>query len=635
MSPKISILSHDIANKIAAGEVIERPSSVVKELVENSIDAKAARIVVELEAGGGKLIRVSDNGWGMSPEDAVLSIQRHATSKISSADDLFEIKTLGFRGEAIPSIASVSHFELTTRTEEESAGIQLYIKDGEVQDFKEVGAPIGTTISVSTLFYNTPARLKFMKTPNTELGHISDIINRFALSHPEIGFKLIHGGREIFTSPGTGDLQSALVCVFGRETARDMVPIKYSVHGVNVTGYISKPNTTKVNRSGQLFYVNNRNVRNKLFFHAIDQGYHTMVTVGRQPIAVIFVDVDPSVVDVNVHPTKSEVKFQKEWEVHDAILKAIRNTLDREDLAPRVNDTPKAAGGIQTQLQNNQFKNFSSNAGLRVPAKDNLLHALLTEKFNRGETQIQPKPQIENQSEIVKFNTLPDDITAPLVDESLANTCPAEEVSPIDEITQPVVNNTTLKPKVIGQLMNSYILAETDEGLVIIDQHAAHERVLYEKLINSSSDKPFVAQMLAIPYTLELTHRQAVMVDDKTDELKNIGFDLEPFGRDSFIIRSVPAIIAGRNYHHIVKDIIDEFIETLSSKQMELRRENNLIKIACKRSAIKAGDRLSIQEMNRLIDDLFSCANPFTCAHGRPTMVILTTAELINRFKRT
>ena len=536
--PRIKILPEDLINKIAAGEVVERPASVVKELVENSIDAGATQIVVEVQDAGKKLIRVSDNGSGMTEEEIKIALERHSTSKISSTEDLFNIKTLGFRGEALPSIASVSKL----RIEPNPSGA-------------------GVTVESKDLFYNVPARKKFLKSDATEVGHIGEFVSKYAMAYPQIAFKLVSDGKALISSSGNGKLIDAILSIYGAELARELIEIDSQFQPGRIFGFASRPTLSRIDKNYETFYVNGRFVRNFLLNRALEEAYRTLIPGNRYPVGVLFIDIDPRQVDVNVHPTKREVKFLKTQEVMNAVTAAV-------------------AKGLA------DFKEYQN---IRV---------------SEGEDQ---KIRISEKPEMM-------DVFFPIVSQSIEL-----EVTAV----QPLIP--------IYQFKQTYIIATDGEELMLIDQHAAHERILYDRLGHESrvTDR----QSLLIPETLELRPSEAIVLKENINYLKDLGFDLEEFGGNSFILRSIPAISSKVPVRQLLIDIVSELQASGKSVELEVKRENIRKLIAC-HSAVKAGDSLTREEMNQLIKDLYATQNPLTCPHGRPTMVQIGEAELKKRFGR-
>ncbi len=590
---RIHLLGEQTVNRIAAGEVVERPASVVKELVENSIDAGARTIVVEVEQGGKRLIRVADDGEGMSPADALLSLQRHATSKIRDADDLQSIVTLGFRGEALPSIAAVSRFEMVTRRADLDTGMRLLVENGQVVEAEECAARVGTTVTVRDLFYNTPARLKFLKTVATELSHITELMTRFALAFPEISFRLLHNGQEIFASQGSSDPRHALIAVFGRDVARELRTIDYSEGYLHITGYVSPPHLTRPTRAMQSFFVNRRLVRHRVLSRALDDAYRSLTPEGRHPIAAIFLQVPPYSVDVNVHPTKAEVKFSHEGEVYHAVLNAVRQALLQQGMIP------SALPGLQTGLE--------MPAGTTPPASAPSIWQPPA-----------PPPQEVLHAELMRRAGI-----------DLTETPPAEV-------------QTTIRPyaemlegfQVLGQMNRTYIIAISLRGLLIVDQHVAHERVLYEKLTVLRQKEPVPVQHLLTPLVFHIDRRTAALVNEHLQELHAMGFLLEPFGADSLLLRGAPAWLGQRNVEALVRDLLDEIAELGIQRRLPLTDETLIATTACK-MAVNAGDALSHVEMTHLLQELADTENPYLCPHGRPVVLVLSNEELERRFKRT
>jgi len=564
--PRIVVLDDITASKIAAGEVIERPASVVKELLENSLDARAKRIEVEVEEGGSRLLRVRDDGAGMTAQEAVLSLQRHATSKIRSADDLFAITTLGFRGEALPSIASVARFELLTRSPQEEVGCRLLVEGGEVKEMEEVGLPPGTTVTVSGLFYNTPARLKFLRSQATEFAHIAELLNRFAFSHPQIDLLLRHNGKEVLRRPANPDLREALAQLLGREQADKMRPVELTSPLLQIRGFISPPDLNRASRNQQYFFVNRRGVRNRMLTHVLAEAYRSTLPLHRHPIAVLLLDLEPSLVDVNVHPTKAEVRFSREGEIYSALRQALQAALAPTGLATAPSLATETYADVAAQQ-----------------------HPLLL------------------QEPAVSY-------AAPIVPPSRH---PAFQPHPAEE-------KVRFRP--LAQLRRTYILAEGDSGLLVIDQHRAHERVLYEQF--SSAERP-ASQHLLTPASVQLRPQEAAALKEALPQLQALGFELEEFGAETFLVRAMPAVFIRQD----PAGLLSEIAETARDGDKTSRREKTLITMACK-AAVKAGDELQLPEMVELLRALGDTGRPYTCPHGRPTVMTISNFELDKKFHR-
>lgn len=588
----IHLLEEHTVNLIAAGEVVERPASVVKELVENSFDAGARAVLVEVEQGGKRLIRVVDDGEGMSPADALLSIQRHATSKIRDADDLQSVLTLGFRGEALPSIAAVSRFELLTKRADLHTGMRLVVENGRVVEAEECAARDGTTVTVRDLFYNTPARLKFLKSTATELSHITELITRFALAFPEISFRLVHNGQEIFASQGSSDPRHALLAVFGRDVARELRTIDHTEGYLRITGYISPPHLTRPTRAMQSFFVNRRLVRHRVLARALDDAFRTLTPEGRHPIAAIFLSVPAYSVDVNVHPTKAEVKFAHEGEVYHAVLSAIRQALLQQGMIPSA--LPRLHSGLGIPTSTERLKPTQSAWQPSPPPPQEVLHAELLRRAGFDPAQAS-----------------------------------SADVSPTTRPYAEMLEGF----QVLGHVNRTYIIASSLRGLLIIDQHVAHERVLYEKLTVLRQRQPIPVQHLLTPLVFHQDKRTASFLSEYQQELQAIGFMIEPFGTDSVVLRGVPAWLGQRNVEAIVRDLLDEISEIGVQRRLPLTDETLVATTACK-MAVKAGDVLSHAEMTHLLQELAETENPYLCPHGRPVVLMLSNEELDKRFKR-
>jgi DNA mismatch repair protein MutL len=638
----IRTLDEQLVNRIAAGEVVERPASALKELIENALDAGAMRLEIEAEMGGRRLIRVRDDGIGMTRTDALNALQRHATSKIASDADLMRITTLGFRGEALPSIASISRMEILTRAYEEDTGTRIVVEGGEVKSVEEVGAPIGTTVTVRDLFYNVPARLKFLKTVPTELGHMIETVTRYAFAYPDVSFRLVHERQELIFTPGNGDLLTAAASIWGRETVQGMVSVDYERDGIRVWGLIAPPHQTRPTRQHQYFFVNLRPVRNKTLTAALDEAYKTLTPEKRYPACILLVGIDPRQVDVNVHPAKIEVRFQREQAVFEAVVNAIRAALLQHGMIPSA--LPPSASRGQTITPPR-------------PPDAETIHQILMQRAGLAPAEAVGTPtRPETLTDADGTAALPElnsaAVETPAYPETPANADPfvsarhavAPTPTPADE-TPPLLETEPLQTThlpfahllddlyILGQVRNTYIVASTRQGLVIIDQHVAHERVLYEQLCYRRGASPIPKQHLLTPETLQLSRRDALLLHEKLPELEAIGFELEPFGVDTYLIRAVPAALKGDPVQTL-RDIIDELVELSVSKRLPIAREQIWITTACK-LAVKAGDPLSMPEMRKLIEDLARTENPYLCPHGRPITIVMTWHEIERKFKRS
>lgn len=641
MSNRIRKLDPHIANQIAAGEVIERPANAVKELVENALDAGARRITIDIEDGGKKLIRVRDDGSGMNAGDAVLALQRHATSKLESADDLFSIATLGFRGEAMPSMAAVSRLEMTTQEADAESGTKLTVEAGTVLNIEELGATPGTEIVLRNLFFNTPARYKFLKSDSAEAGRINEMIGHLALAYPEVAFRLRHNGTEMLRCEPGGNAFNAIVAVLGRDVARQMLPIAPSSEAhssqVQVSGFAGRPQLTRANRNGQIFYVNGRVVKNRALQHAIQAAYEGLVHgSGRYPLAVVFIQVPANAVDVNVHPTKSEVRFAREWEVHHAVRIALRETLVAAQLAPDwgLNSPPKAQ--IPPPLAPDWTQNSSQNTS-QVLA-DTTARPFTPPSFDfTGPAALPPRPNIySGADDFESGNFSPPPVAASTWSaSSQASTVPVQpslNQLPLPE-TQPESSNA-LELKPLAQISNNaYILCEARDGLYIVCSHRAHERILADRAIAAAEHQPIPSQRLVIPFTVEAGASAAAAVEANADLLKELGFETEAFGGNAVLVRSVPVLVANKGYEEAFNDLLDEIMQGGGGQNLRDRRKKLLTMLACK-NAIKAGDYLPMEQMQALIKDLLELPNPSICPHGQPILIRISTLELDKKFER-
>lgn len=611
---KIFQLPDSLANKIAAGEVVERPASVVKELVENSIDANSTWIKIDITEAGLQQIKITDNGEGMLEEDCEKAFLRHATSKIKHDTDLFRVKTLGFRGEALASIASVS--KLTVKTSPgDTAGTLLKLEGGKVVEKKKSDARKGSEISVDDLFFNTPARLKYMKTIHTELGHITDLLNRLALSHPKIRFEATHNSKPLFKTAGTGDLLQVIAQVYGMGVAKKMLPIEHETLDFSITGYIAKPEITRASRSYISTIINGRYIKSIALTQAIIRAYHTLLPIGRLPLAVISINMDPILVDVNVHPTKLEVRFSKEKELFSAIEEIIKSKFRETTLIPEMEKKEKP-------------KDMSVQHTLQFD------HPVKQDNQQFDEVIRERQAMIDDSSVATESNAGKNSNDANAAMNSL--TSGASDTNPI--LQEPTEQAEGAKidrvPAMypIGQLQGTYILAQNENGLYMIDQHAAQERIKYEffkwklgKTVNES-------QELLLPLTFEFSKQESIFIDQYKSELEEVGLFFEEFGNQTYIIRSHPTWFPAGFEEEVIREMVDQIMRG-ESIDIETIREEAAILMSCKRS-IKANHYLNQEDMFRLLEDLRKTTDPFTCPHGRPIIVHFSSYELEKMFKR-
>lgn len=612
----IRVLPPEVASRIAAGEVVERPASVVKELVENSLDAGATEIRVEIREGGRRLIRVVDNGCGIPVAEVALAFHRHATSKLASANDLDHITTLGFRGEALASIASVSQLTMLTRAADEAVGTQIRVEGGLVVGQEPRGGPPGTAVTVEHLFYNVPARLKFLRQPATEAGHVSAVVQQLALAFPERRFSLVSDGRLAFQSTGSGQLADVLVKVLGLETAKQMVPIgelqgdeasPTAPNAIRVRGYAGLPPLSRSNRSQILFFLNRRPIQDRTLTYAVTEAYRHRLMVGRFPVAVIAIEMDPTQVDVNVHPAKAEVRFRDERAVFRAVQRALQAVLAEHVPVPSVRP---------------------SGLTWSVPGWAQRRETLV----NAGQAQqeamwwLPPAPASASKP----AQPTPDRPPSP----PLPSADAAEPSPPATPGTSPGPEARSALPvlRVVGQMGATYIVAEGPEGMYLVDQHAAHERILFEQMMAQAAANRIPQQALLEPVPFEAGSLHAGLLAEHADTLAEVGFDLEPFGRDTWLVRAVPAVFA----HADPRRALEEVLEGIADGRDLVgdSRRAALIALICKRAAIKGGQVLSMEEMRQLIRQLEACQTPTACPHGRPTMLVLSTDQLEREFGR-
>jgi DNA mismatch repair protein MutL len=636
---KIKILPEILSNKIAAGEVVERPASVVKELVENSLDAGSKRIFVDVAQGGRSLIRVSDNGSGMSHDDALLALERYATSKIYKDRDLFAINTLGFRGEALPSIASVSRFSLVTRDESADAGTEIVVDGGRIKSVAEVGAPRGTMVSIKQLFFNTPARRKFLKTIGTEMGHIADRMASIALGHPAVQLRLTHNDKIIKNWPVTAAAFDRVVDVLGSDLKNDLHPIESQTDAISISGWISSPRATRRTSRAIYIYVNGRFVRDRTVQHALFEGYSQRLVKGQFPLAVLMINVPYDEVDVNVHPTKNEVRFARQKEVHEAVRRTVAQTLYETDRTGWGTGDAAVAPGLRVpqRVSETNMNEFGSRTRRRA---DELWRGKLAEvgkkriEFGRRNLEFGKKEVEETNS---NWERIAD------VEHQTSNfEHPASRVESATRNPQSATrsNQASIWQKkrfgdmrVIGQLHSTYIVCEADGGLILIDQHAAHERVLFELFSGRSADRKQSVQRLLVPETVELGFREAGVLAKILPDLNELGLEIEPFGGNTFVVKAVPVLLAGREAKPLIIEIVEKIVEIGTAPGLAEVLDKCRMIMAC-HGAIRANQALTEKQIKGLLNQLDDCRNPSHCPHGRPTWLRWELRSLEKSFKR-
>lgn len=617
--PKIVRLDDHLSNKIAAGEVVERPASVVKELAENAIDAGSTVIEIHLEEAGLSKIRVIDNGEGMEPEDALESFHRHATSKIKDENDLFRIRTLGFRGEALPSIASVSEVELKTGTGND-AGTRIVLKGGHVEENEPYAGRKGTDLTVSNLFFNTPARLKYMKSVHTELGNITDAVNRLAMAHPSVSFRLLHNEKLLLHTSGNGDRRQVIAAIYGIAIAKKMIPISIQSLDFEISGYISLPEITRASRNYISTIVNGRYIKNFPLVKAIQEGYHTLLPIGRYPIVFLEITMDPILVDVNVHPAKLEVRISKEQELYEVMAAGIKKAFQKQSLIP-AGAPQKSSEKRQEEQQSLLFEHAETREKSEI-REEKKPFAQPSYELNR-----EAPPVIEwKEEEREETQTAVPEVD---YDEIL----PEEEPvlgSGNSQISKQEYRVPPLYP--IGQMHGTYILAQNENGLYIIDQHAAQERIKYEYYRSKVGEVAQEVQEMLVPLTLHYAQDEAIILNEHAEELEKAGVFLEPFGGNSFIIRSHPQWFPKGEEKEVIEEILQQVLDSKKTDIKKLREEAAIL-MSCKGS-IKANRHLRSDEIFSLLESLRKSEDPFTCPHGRPIIVHYSTYEMEKMFKR-
>jgi DNA mismatch repair protein MutL len=596
----IKRLPEIIANKIAAGEVVERPVSVVKELLENAIDANSSHIRIDIEKGGAQLIRISDNGIGMHRDNALLSLERHATSKIATDADLFSIKTLGFRGEALPSIAAISKMVMVTRPHDCDLGTEIQVEGGTVTQVSDAGAPSGTFISVKDLFYNTPARKKYMKSNRTETAHIIDYLSNVAVGFPSIHFKLFHNAKTVKNWPQTKNIPDRIANVMGDDLYKKLYPIEYKNDHVSIEGYVASPETSR-KTSSHVIFVNGRVVTDRFIHHAIMEGYRGKLLKGHYPVVVLFLSVPFEDVDVNVHPAKQTVRFVHQGSIYQAIVQAIQNEIVKTNRGPWHSqpETQSAPEPSHNNIEQPNKKALPQNQLYEMPDQTQSTQNKVSEEFfpvaYTSQTKLlsEPKEKQFHPGNSIEYDRL----------------------------------------QIIGQWQKTYIICEDAQSMFLIDQHAAHERIVYERLKNALSSQKLPVQHLLISETIELTYQQALIFEKLIPDMQKIGFDIEHFGQNTFVIKSVPDILTGKDIKALMHEIAEGLPDIKNTAPVEQAIDECLMMMAC-HSAIRAGQTLKTIEIRNLLKSLDKCDHPSQCPHGRPTCVQWDGTEIEKKFKR-
>ena len=664
---KIRVLPDHISNLIAAGEVVERPASVAKELIENSIDAGATRITVDIEGGGRRLLKIADDGEGMLRDDAVLAFERHATSKISKAEDLNAIGTLGFRGEALASIASVARVDLMTRTEDDAAGTRVVIEGGRMRDVKDAAHPRGTTITVRDLFFNTPARRKFLRSEATESYHLTNLVTHYALAHPEISFTLTNNGRETIRVAAAKDLRERAYQIFGSQFLESLLEVNNdseaapdslsSLQIAHVTGFVSAPRERRTSRDAQFLFVNGRFVRDRLIGRALSEGYRSILPHGVYPVALLFIDVALEEVDVNVHPAKTEVRFRRAAAVADSVREAVRTALASAGFAP--------APDVRTSTE---FRADEVGPDENKITLTDVAEAATSPRIESGKTDFAPlpapqqerigfgfataaQPQLSREEAAPSLNLTPTPSATPaavtgkavepLFEESQTVAAPAIQplppLPPLDSarkfVRQMAADSLSSNIRPLGQLEESFIVATDDDGLLLIDQHVAHERVLFDKYRALETSRQSESQRMLLPETFDLTPAQTAAFDGIAAELESYGFELMRLSGRTVAIKATPADLPASEARNFMSEVLDSVDAEKRGKSREVLRDEIAASLAC-HSAIKVNMPLAPEKMRWLIDRLLLTSSPTTCPHGRPVILRLATQDILKGFHR-
>lgn len=643
----IQVLDQITIDKIAAGEVIERPSSIVKELVENAIDAKATAVTVEIKEGGISFIRITDNGCGIPKEEVPLAFLRHSTSKIRCVEDLSGISSLGFRGEALSSIAAISQVELITKTRESEFGTKYVIEGGQEKSLEDAGAPDGTTFLIHQIFYNTPARRKFLKTPMTEASHVNELMIRLALSHPEVSIQFINNGQKKLHTSGNGKLKDVIYHVFGRDIANNLLEVDERIDGIHLTGFIGKPLVSRGNRNYENYYINGRYVKSNIIAKAIEDAYKDFTMQHKYPFTVLHFKMDGQDLDVNVHPTKMELRFSNQQEVYNFVYHALKNALTEKELIPRVElpeakevpkipepsiEKPMSLPNQPPSIEKPEIKDeayFMKKMRERVES----YHKQHSQAEVKDRTQIHREPmQIDRIREAANYARaqakVEKSINPPKKVES------SMESTQLNFFEEKLLSKKSMKEyKLIGQVFETYWLVEFQDQLYIIDQHAAHERILYEKTLRGMKDRNYTSQYLSPPIVLNLSMQEAELLRTHMDLFIGIGFEIEEFGGDSYAIRAVPDNLFSIAKKELLIEMLDNLSEEITSKEAPDMIAEKIASMSCK-AAVKGNSRLSAAEVDTLIGELLELENPYHCPHGRPTIIAMTKRELEKKFKR-
>lgn len=619
----IQVLDQITIDKIAAGEVIERPASIVKELVENAIDAGATAITVEIKEGGISFIRITDNGCGIPREEVALAFLRHSTSKIRTVEDLSTVASLGFRGEALSSIAAIAQVELITKTKDASYGTRYVIEGGHEKKLEDAGAKDGTTFLVHQIFYNTPARRKFLKTAMTEASYVNELMIRMALSHPEVSFEFINNGQSKLHSSGNGKLKDVIYQVFGREITQNLLEVDEAISGLKVSGYIGKPVISRGNRNYENYYINGRYVKSSIIAKAIEDAYKDFTMQHKYPFTVLHFTMDGNDLDVNVHPTKMELRFSRQQDVYNFVYMAVKNALSEKELIPRVElPMPKPVREVPKEpvvQEKKDLEYFMKKMQERVTS------------YHKQESQAEVKEIHSVHRPAEQVTRIQEAINYRKTQETTMEPVKPQQLNLFEE--KLLSKEAVAEHKIIGQVFDTYWLVEFNEQLYIIDQHAAHERVLYEKTLQSMKTREYTSQYLSPPIILDLSMQEEQVLMEHMDTFAKIGFEIEAFGGDSYAVRAIPDNLFGIAKKELFIEMLDQLSEGISSSLAPDMIAEKIASMSCK-AAVKGNSKLSYSEVEILIKELLKLENPYHCPHGRPTIIAMTKRELEKRFKR-
>lgn len=660
----IQVLDQVTIDKIAAGEVIERPASIVKELVENAIDAGATHVTIEIEEGGISLIRITDDGSGIMKEDIRNAFLRHSTSKIRNVEDLLHITSLGFRGEALSSIAAVTKVEVITKTKEAILGTRYVIEGGQELSLDEAGSSDGTTFIIRQLFYNVPARRKFLKTAMTEAGHVQDLLIRLALSHPEVAFRFLNNNQEKLRTSGSGKLKNVIYNIYGRDVASNLLELDYRQGGIHITGYLGKPLITRGNRNFETFFVNGRYVKSTMISRAVEDAYKDFMMQHKFPFVVLHFQVDTETVDVNVHPTKMELRFQNQQEVYKTVFEAIHRQLLEPELIPQVEVPEPLTSPVQEKKKTPSPDLKLVRRAIPSDSKEASVSIATTPRDSAAQTVPEPvKEEPHNEDYFIRkmrerVMSYHNRNSSAEVKDQKKIFRPEEQKKRIQtsvrEATTYKINETPVvqKPeqlnlfeekllkrevraeyRLIGQVFDTYWLVQFQDNLYIIDQHAAHERVLYERTLKEMKNREFTSQYLSPPIILTLSMQEAELLKTHKERFERIGFEIEPFGGEEYAIRAVPANLFSIAKKELFMEMLDNLADGLSTNMTPDIIDEKVASMSCK-AAVKGNNRLSAQEVDALIGELLELENPYHCPHGRPTIIAMSKKELEKKFKR-